>query len=121
MNDDQTKTKKVYQKSSNFIPLNDYYMFVDVEKPEGATNYMIWYDKVNDNDWGLTIKATPTGECYDKNYIWKASWKNHENSFLMPTKDSLALKVKPIIGELYEKLTKILGDHRDKYRLKNKF
>lgn len=118
MNGDGDKKKKVYQKSCNFIVLNDYHLFANVKKPDGATNYMLWYDKVGDDFWGFTMKATPSGESWDKNHIWKASWINDENGYLKPTKESVALSVENITGDLYETLHKIVKEHKEKYKKK---
>lgn len=45
--------------------------------PEGATNFIFWYSKV-DNGWGLTLKSMPkkTGKDskFPSQHIWKATW-----------------------------------------------
>lgn len=115
------KKKKLYKKSSNFIPLNDYHLFIKVKKPEGATNYLVWYDK-DEGDWGVTITAASSGETHDKNYIWKASWINCKSadgaSVLTPTKDSVTLGTETIDGDLYQLLNSIVENHRSNYKKK---
>lgn len=105
--------KKNYNKDCNFIVLHDRQLFESLQMPSNPTNFMIWYKKAEPNFWGLTIKCTPSGNQFDSQHVWKATWF-HNDGVLKPTVGCTSLNLGNVDGDLYNRLCTILQDHQNK-------
>jgi len=51
--------------------------------PSNATNYLFWFKKNDEKEWGLTIKYIPQGS---SQHVWKMTW-SFDGCKLTPSKE----------------------------------
>ena len=117
LKDTYEKTKKT--KDCGFINVTDPNLrktITDISKcPGDATNFTFWFQKSDNNHWGLTIKSIPkkTDNDYEKmhgmlfhsQHTWKITWYN-DNGVLKVAQHSKSL-ADDIAGSDYNTILKI--------------
>lgn len=113
-NDNQKKSK-----DCGFINVNDPNLrknIIQISKcPGDATNFTFWYQKNNENHWGLTIKSMMKsdineyekahGMVFNSQHTWKITWY-HDNNMLKVANHSKSL-ADNLIGEDFEHIKNI--------------
>jgi hypothetical protein len=89
---------------------------IDIMKPPSdATNFIFWFSKTNQDEWGITIKSIPNKqdkEGFPSQHTWKITWfsKNGELQVANHCK-SLAANV---VGEGFNKMVNIYNSYKKK-------
>ncbi len=86
-----------------------------ISSPSDATNFIFWFSKTNNAEWGLTIKSIPEKsdkEGFPSQHTWKITWVFKDGGLKIANHcKSLA---KDIVGKEYEEIVKIYTSYRKK-------
>jgi hypothetical protein len=83
--------------------------------PADATNFIFWYSKINNEEWGLTLKSIPKkGESsgFTSQHTWKLTW------FYKPETNSLcaASHCKSLASDVFDDRFQRINDIYKSYR-----
>jgi hypothetical protein len=86
-----------------------------VSAPEDSTNFIFWFSKVNNADWGLTIKSIPNKddkEGFPSQHTWKITWVFKDG--MLKIANHCKSLGKDVDGDNYQEIVKIYTSYRKK-------
>jgi hypothetical protein len=90
-----------------------------VKAPKDATNFIFWYSKVKEGEWGLTIKSIPKPterEGFASQHTWKITWvqKNVDGVDKLACARHCQSLAEDVVGDNYRRLCDIYKTYRNK-------
>lgn len=88
-----------------------------VKSPSDATNFIFWYSKVNQNEWGLTLKSIPSKEekvGFPSQHTWKITWVYKSDPDRLEVANHCKSLANHVTGEEFNELNRIYQRYRYK-------
>jgi hypothetical protein len=115
----ETKTRK--PREANYVNITDSLLKEEIKtmvvlpNKDLHLNYVLWYKKEDNNDWGITIKGFPDKK-FGTQHTYKITWfadKDEEGKLLgLKPANHCANQTEGIYGEGFEKLLSIYNKYK---------
>ena len=86
-----------------------------VDHPTDATSYILWENKDDETDWGLTIKSVPdkrSEKGFISQHTWKMTWYNDKENGVLQIANHCKSLGEPITGEGFTAICNLMESQK---------